>query len=130
MGRYVERRYGVDSWMYVVLIVITLCVLSIQPLAVLQSGYYSTFSSYNVECIKTYTMTENRTTSKRVDVLIDGQTNTFRCDDSIYMGVYNSAEMYSVFQPGHKYRVSTVGIRRADWLLSLFPLVLEVREIQ
>lgn len=85
------------------------------------------------ECVKVYTYQQvngdSFITHKRVDLRPKngGSVETFNCDDSIVMGIYNSATLYAQFQPGRYYKVEYTGYRR-EGLFPLFPSITSVED--
>lgn len=94
------------------------------------AAYYSQSDSGTYQCVKTYTVNTESSSSKRVDLRPagGGPVQTVVCDDNLILGVRNSAELYAQFESGRWYSVSTTGTRNTFW--SHFPTVTAVSEIQ
>lgn len=90
------------------------------------TGYASTVTTDTYKCVKTYTVINGKSTSKRVDLEHDGVITTMECDDSLYYGVYDSAHLYSQFEPGKSYKIRANGVRYSSYAISFFPLIVQV----
>lgn len=53
------------------------------------------------------------------------ENGTYKCDDSMIDGKWNSADVYGRLKEGHTYEVKTRGIRIP--FMSMFPNIVEVR---
>lgn len=130
-----RRGFTVVELIIVVFIVAILALLifgGVGGCSATGKSFYNVKDSGDYEVIKTYTFVENDQTSKRVDLRpVDGKGRpwgpaiTVVCDDDWMAGVSNSATLYSQFQAGKIYKVSTVGFRREGWY-ACFPIVVSV----
>ncbi len=93
-------------------------------------GYYDQKGQGIYECVKTYTVSGEDNTSKRVDLrpATGGAVQTFCCDDDWWAGIHNSATLYGQFEPGKTYQVEYVGYRR-EGIYALFPLITAVNQV-
>lgn len=90
--------------------------------------YYTTTGQGSYRCIKTYTISRENSSSKRVDLQDkSGETITLNCSDIPFMQ-YNSADIYAHFEPNQYYYVEYVGYRNP--FFSIFPTVTRVIRIK
>ena len=78
------------------------------------TGYYSQKQTGVFQCVKTYTVNvDESSSSKRVDLRPQsgGSVETMRCDDDFMAGIYNSATIYAQFEAGKWYSVPSIGFR-------------------
>lgn len=127
-----DRQFKSSQFLLTGFIIIFFLLISFNVFSLILFHQYSGNSVY--ECVKVYTYQQvngdNFITHKRVDLRPKngGSVETFNCDDSIVVGIYNSATFYAQFQPGRYYQVEYIGYRR-EGLFPMFPMISSVKEV-
>ena len=48
-------------------------------------------------------------------MIVDTENNTYQISDLLFIGTFNSTDIYSQLEIGHKYKVEVTGIRNNFW---------------
>lgn len=81
------------------------------------------FSNHTVKTITVKSKTEYSSGRAHYNMIIDTNGNTYFVTNSLFIGVFNSAEIYGSMDVGKSYSVSTYGVRIP--ILGLFPNIVK-----
>ena len=81
------------------------------------------FSNYTVKTITVKSKTAYSSGRAHYNMIIDTNGNTYFVENYIFIGLFNSAEIYGSMDVGKSYSVSTYGVRIP--ILGLFPNIVK-----